>query len=227
MAVDATRRTEKRGGDVGQPIVALVGRPNVGKSTLFNRLAGHRLAIVEDEPGTTRDRQYAPAEWTQQPFVLVDTGGLDVAASENAARESDHVPLGSSRVTMCGKSASRPRWRLHEADLVVFLVDARDGSHVCRPRGRRGSSTFVTTSDCCGQQGGQRSAPPGVGRSSMSSVWETRTRFPRCTARARVTCWTRSLLIYLRWSRTGHRWREDRHRGTTECGEVVAAQRIC
>jgi GTP-binding protein len=128
MAVDATQRTEKRGGGVGQPIVALVGRPNVGKSTLFNRLAGHRLAIVEDEPGTTRDRQYAPAEWTQQPFVLVDTGGLDVAStSEGAARSADHVPLGSSSRDYVREIRQQAEVAIHEADLVVFLVDARDG----------------------------------------------------------------------------------------------------
>jgi GTP-binding protein len=127
MGVDSTRQTEGRGGRVGQPIVALVGRPNVGKSTLFNRLAGRRLAIVEDEPGTTRDRQYAPAEWTQQPFVLVDTGGLDVAASENASRGSDHVPLGSSSRDYVREIRQQAEVAIDEADLVVFLVDARDG----------------------------------------------------------------------------------------------------
>ncbi|MGD2058046.1 MAG: 50S ribosome-binding GTPase, partial [Anaerolineales bacterium] len=64
-----------------RPIVALVGRPNVGKSTLFNRLAGARLAVVDATPGTTRDRLVAEAEWNGIVFDVVDTGGIDPSAS--------------------------------------------------------------------------------------------------------------------------------------------------
>ena len=62
---------------MAKPVIALVGRPNVGKSTLFNRLAGQRLAVVDDIPGTTRDRLHAEADWGGVDFIIVDTGGID------------------------------------------------------------------------------------------------------------------------------------------------------
>jgi GTP-binding protein len=127
MLVNRARSEGERGGNLRQPIVALVGRPNVGKSTLFNRLVGHRLAIVEDEPGTTRDRLYAPAEWTQQPFVLVDTGGLDVGGSESALQASGHDLLGTSSRDYVREIRRQAEIAIEEADLVVFLVDVRDG----------------------------------------------------------------------------------------------------
>ena len=65
----------------GLPVVAIVGRPNVGKSTLFNRLVGARKAIVDDWPGVTRDRNYAEAEWAGRKYLVVDTGGIESAAS--------------------------------------------------------------------------------------------------------------------------------------------------
>jgi GTP-binding protein len=102
---------------VPKPIVAIVGRPNVGKSTLFNRLVGERRAIVEDEPGTTRDRVYGTTEWGGVEFTLVDTGGLQDDAE--VARES------------LSQIARHTREQAHaaieEADVIVFMVDARGG----------------------------------------------------------------------------------------------------
>jgi len=109
------------------PIVALVGRPNVGKSTLFNRLVGERRSIVEDEPGTTRDRLYAAAEWTNRPFVLVDTGGLDVAATEKAPQKGQPESLGSSSREFVREIRQQAEAAIGEADVIVFLVDAKDG----------------------------------------------------------------------------------------------------
>ncbi len=96
---------------MSKPIVAIVGRPNVGKSTLFNRLVGSRVAIVEDQPGITRDRLYQDAEWAGRVFTLVDTGGLDFA-------ESGDIPQQVRR---------QVELAIAEADAVLFLVDARTG----------------------------------------------------------------------------------------------------
>ena len=92
-------------------IVAIVGRPNVGTSTLFNNIAQKRLAIVEDTPGVTRDRLYAMAEWRDVPFTLVDTGGIETAS------ESDIL----KSVRFQAEEA------IQEADVILFVVDARTG----------------------------------------------------------------------------------------------------
>jgi GTP-binding protein len=95
------------------PLIAIVGRPNVGKSTLFNRIVGERSAIVDDLPGVTRDRQYAVAEWAGRTFTLVDTGGYvpdSEDVMETAIREQAAVAI-------------------EEADLVLFVVDAITGLH--------------------------------------------------------------------------------------------------
>ena len=93
------------------PRVAIVGRPNVGKSSLFNRIVGERRAIVEDEPGTTRDRNEATVEWLDTYFRLVDTGGYEESEADV------YLPLIAGQV----------RGELAQADVVLFCVDARDG----------------------------------------------------------------------------------------------------
>jgi GTP-binding protein len=93
------------------PILAIVGRPNVGKSTLFNRLVGERKAIVHDLPGITRDRNYAVAEWSGKKFMLVDTGGLDTEAEDGL----------EERVQEQSRSA------ISEADVILVLLDGKGG----------------------------------------------------------------------------------------------------
>jgi len=94
-----------------KPIVAIVGRPNVGKSTLFNRLAGARISIVEDTPGVTRDRVYAEAEWLNRKFTLIDTGGLDPDSEDEMFR---HIVY-QAEIAM------------ETADVILFVVDIKTG----------------------------------------------------------------------------------------------------
>ncbi|MDI6695572.1 MAG: ribosome biogenesis GTPase Der [Anaerolineales bacterium] len=104
------------------PIVALVGRPNVGKSTLFNRLAGERLAVVDDTPGTTRDRLVAEAEWSGVNFMIVDTGGID-PMQYGAGRQ----PLSVGSADYIAQIRYQAEIAIQEADAVLFLVDAASG----------------------------------------------------------------------------------------------------
>jgi GTP-binding protein len=131
-----------------KPIVALVGRPNVGKSTLFNRIVGRRMAIVEDLPGTTRDRLYA-ADWGGLDFIVVDTGGLEVTTKKReAAHSGKSPPIGQTAGVESGLFLDQMRDQaqiaITEAEVVVFLVDAETGLTASdeevadvRPRHRR------------------------------------------------------------------------------------------
>lgn len=111
-----------------KPIVALVGRPNVGKSTLFNRLVGERRAIVEDIPGTTRDRLYGDAEWNGVPFTVVDTGGLEIVESQKRRQvENQATPLSTASAGLIEEIRQQAEIAIAEADVIVLLVDVPDG----------------------------------------------------------------------------------------------------
>lgn len=95
---------------MANPVVAIVGRPNVGKSTVFNRIAGERISIVEDTPGVTRDRIYAKGEWLGQPFNLIDTGGIDMGDEPFLAQITEQAQIA-----------------IDEADVIVFVTSVKDG----------------------------------------------------------------------------------------------------
>ncbi len=103
-----------------KPVVALVGRPNVGKSTLFNRLAGEPLAIVDNVPGTTRDRLFSEAEWNGVTFNIVDTGGIDPSVGGKE-------PLSIGSADYIAQIRSQAELAIREADAVLFLTDAGSG----------------------------------------------------------------------------------------------------
>lgn len=96
---------------MAKPIIAIVGRPNVGKSTLFNKLAGERISIVEDTPGVTRDRIYYDIEWNGRSMVVVDTGGIEPASEDVILKQMK----------------AQAELAIDTADVIVFLVDVKDG----------------------------------------------------------------------------------------------------
>ncbi len=106
-----------------KPLVAIVGRPNVGKSTFFNRMLGERIAVVEDLPGTTRDRIYGDTDWNGREFTLIDTGGLEFGST---------IPVGQVGLTgqpgnIMKHVRAQAELAIVEADVIIFMVDARAG----------------------------------------------------------------------------------------------------
>lgn len=107
-----------------KPVVALVGRPNVGKSTLFNRLAGERLSVVDEVPGTTRDRLMAEAEWTGVEFHIVDTGGIDPTQTGPGKNQQ---PLSVGSADFIEQIRLQAEVAIQEADAVLFVTEAEGG----------------------------------------------------------------------------------------------------
>ena len=156
---DARRLSRQPADDVpteGLPIVAIVGRPNVGKSTLFNRLVGERVAIVEDRARTTRDRLYDIAEWNGRRFIVVDTGGLE-------AQPGDAI---EERVQ------EQARLAIAEADVIVLVVDADAG---LTPADEE-AVELLRTATRAGHRGRQQGRQPSVSSwrrpSSTQLGWE-------------------------------------------------------
>ncbi len=108
---------------MSKPLVAIVGRPNVGKSTLFNRLAGERLAVVDDVPGTTRDRLVAEAEWNGVTFDIVDTGGIEPLPR----RAKDENPLAADSAQFLPQIRAQAEMAIAHADAVIFMTEVTAG----------------------------------------------------------------------------------------------------
>ena len=96
---------------MSKPVVAIVGRPNVGKSTLFNKLVGRRMSIVDDTPGVTRDRIYGDCEWLGHTFLLVDTGGIEPNTTD----------------TILAQMRTQAEVAIDTADAIIFVTDLKSG----------------------------------------------------------------------------------------------------
>ena len=96
---------------MANPLIAIVGRPNVGKSTFFNKVAGKKLSITEDKPGVTRDRLYADAEWAGKRFTIVDTGGIELKSED----------------TMWREIYRQAEVAIETADVILFMTDGKEG----------------------------------------------------------------------------------------------------
>src|SRR3954469_142598 len=107
-----------------KPVLAIVGRPNVGKSSFFNRLIGEQVAIVEDQPGTTRDRIYGDSEWNGVQFTVIDTGGMVLGhLSEPGTGPEGEVTEEDIMV----RTRDQAETAIQEADVILFMVDAKTG----------------------------------------------------------------------------------------------------
>src|ERR1041385_3732805 len=104
-----------------KPRIALVGRPNVGKSTLFNRLVGDRMAVTDEMPGTTRDRIQADAEWRGVTFEVIDTGGIEVYQPKGTRNTA---PLAEGSIEFVPQIKAQALVAVDEADVIVMLVDS-------------------------------------------------------------------------------------------------------
>ena len=194
----------------GLPVVAIVGRPNVGKSTLFNRILGQRTAIVEDRARTTRDRLYGDADWNGRRFVVVDTGGLEIDPDD---------PIED-------KVQEQARLAIDEADVIVFVVDADR-------RGPTPADLEAAAAPAPGDGAGPRGRQQGRQREARargapsSTPWAGRRRYPISAAHGRGTGDLLDAIVWALPPETRGRARPQGARGRGRgVGRDVAAGRL-
>ena len=197
---------------MSKPVVAIVGRPNVGKSTLFNALAGEMISIVKDTPGVTRDRIYADVTWLDKEFTMIDTGGIEP--------DSKDVILSQMR--------EQAQIAIETADVIIFLTDVRQGlvdadSKVADMLRRSGKPVVLVVNKV---DNFEKYMPDvyefynlGIGDPvpiSASSGWDL------------AICWRLWRSIFRRRRGAGRgRPASDRHRGQAECRKIVYCQPAC
>lgn len=160
---------------MGKAILAIVGRPNVGKSTLFNTLAGEKISIVEDHPGVTRDRIYADVTWLNHSFSMIDTGGIEM----------------DSKDKMLKHMREQADIAIDTADVILFLVDVRQGLvdadfKVADMLRKSGKPVILVVNKVDNFE--------NICRMCMNfTIWvlETRIRFPQHLSLVLVICWMR------------------------------------
>ena len=164
------------------PVVAIVGRPNVGKSSLFNWLAGRRIAIVDPTAGVTRDRVSTLVQIGARFLELVDTGGMGIADVDN--------------LTARDRTANR-RWRIDQADVILFVVDGRAGILGRWTRKSRGGCATSTSRSCAWPTSATREALDpqaaefyklGFGKVVCVSAQQNRGIAPSCCTTSRIAC---------------------------------------
>lgn len=160
---------------MAKPIIAIVGRPNVGKSTLFNKLVGQRLSIVKDTPGVTRDRIYSPCEWRGKEVMLVDTGGIEPYSND--------VILSQMR--------RQAQLAIESADVIVLVTDLRTGvtandQEVASMLLKSGKPVVL----CVNKVDTIGDVPPEYYEFYNLGLGGSPFPFPRFMVMAQATCWT-------------------------------------